>query len=83
MSVPLWTFENLHVRDICQEHANCKHAFHIVGKAAHLVVRNNAIVDFNVHFKISAENRVFLDYGLIEGNTPPTLAHEGLSQLSA
>lgn len=69
VSAPYWTFENLHIHGICQEHASCEHAFHIVGKAAHFVARNNAIVDFNAHFKINAENRAFPDFGLIEGNT--------------
>jgi parallel beta-helix repeat protein len=66
---PYWTFENLHIRGTCQDHTDCEHAFHIVGKAAHFVARNNTIVDFNAHFKINAENQAFPDYGLIEGNT--------------
>lgn len=66
---PYWTFENLHIRGICQEHSGCEHAFHIVGKAAHFIARNNTIIDFNAHFKINAEDRDFPDYGLIEGNT--------------
>jgi len=59
-----WTFENLYIRGIYQEQANCEYAFHIVGKAEHFDARNNAIVDFNAHFKISAENRAFFDYGI-------------------
>jgi len=57
-----WTFENLHISGICQEHANCEHSFHIVGKAEHFVAHNNTIVNFNAHFKINAENRAFFDY---------------------
>ena len=69
VSAPYWTFENLHIHGACQEHGNCEHAFHIVSNAAHFIARNNTIVDFNAHFKINAENQMFPDYGLIEGNT--------------
>lgn len=69
VSAPYWTFENLHIQGVCQKHTGCEHAFHIVGKAAHFVARNNTIADFNAHFKINAEDRAFPDYGLIEGNT--------------
>ena len=69
VSAPYWTFENLQIHGVCQIHGNCEHAFHIVGNATHFIARNNTIIDFNAHFKINAENQVFPDYGLIEGNT--------------
>jgi hypothetical protein len=69
VSAPYWTFENLHIRGVCAEQSACEHAFHVVGKAARFVARNNTVVDFNAHFKINAENRDFPDGGLIDGNT--------------
>ena len=69
VSAPYWTFENLHIRGVCQQQTNCEHAFHVVGEAAHFVARNNTIVDFNAHFKINGEGNIFPDYGLIAGNT--------------
>lgn len=69
ISAPYWTFENLTIRGVCKEHSNCEHAFHIVGRAAHFVARNNMILDFNAHFKINSSNGFTPDHGLIEGNT--------------
>jgi parallel beta-helix repeat protein len=69
VSAPYWTFENLTLRGTCSQHANCEHAFHVVGDAHHFVARNNTIVDFNAHFKINRIGDKFPDAGLIEGNT--------------
>jgi hypothetical protein len=66
---PHWTFENLEIRGACAEPAFCEHAFHVVGKGAHFVARNNRIVDFNAHFKINGDRTGFPDHGLIESNT--------------
>lgn len=66
---PYWTFENLTIRGVCQQHSNCDHAFHVVGKGAHFTARNNTITDFNAHFKINALGANVPDHGLIDGNT--------------
>lgn len=66
---PHWTFENLELRGACLEAGSCQHAFHVVGKGAHFVARNNRIVDFNAHFKINGDANGFPDHGLIEANT--------------
>jgi hypothetical protein len=69
VSAPYWTFENLSVRGVCERHPDCEHAFHVVGKAHHLVLRNNLLVDFNARVKVNGEQRRFPDDGLVEGNT--------------
>jgi hypothetical protein len=69
VSAPFWRFENLSVRGVCTQDSDCEHAFHVVGPAHHFIARNNTIFDFNAHFKINAENRIYPDNGLIEGNT--------------
>lgn len=69
VSAPHWVFENLHIRGVCRAHADCEHAFHVVGKAHHFVARNNTIFDFNAHFKVNAHGGDFPDHGIIEGNT--------------
>jgi parallel beta-helix repeat protein len=66
---PFWTFENLNIRGVCKDHNYCEHAFHVVGKAAHFIARNNTISDFNAHFKINGNETSFPDDGLIEANT--------------
>ena len=66
---PYWTFENLNITGVCATQGACEHAFHIVGNAHHFVARNNTIMDFNSHFKINGEDRVWPDDGLLEFNT--------------
>jgi parallel beta-helix repeat protein len=68
VSAPYWTFENLNLRGACARHADCEHAFHVVGRASHFVARNNSVSDFNAHFKINGVESSFPDDGLIEGN---------------
>ncbi|MEO8857062.1 MAG: right-handed parallel beta-helix repeat-containing protein [Burkholderiaceae bacterium] len=65
---PYWTFENLTIRGVCQDHSRCEHAFHVVGAASHFIARNNTTLDFNAHFKINGSGNRFPDDGLIEGN---------------
>jgi len=65
---PYWTFENLTIRGVCADHANCEHAFHVVGDGAHFVARNDEIVDFNAQFKINGSHGEYPDFGVIEGN---------------
>lgn len=69
VSKPYWVFENLTIKGVCKEHANCEHAFHVVSAASHFIARNNVITDFNAHFKINGEGEHYPDHGVIEGNT--------------
>jgi hypothetical protein len=69
VSAPYWRFENLHIRGVCDRHADCEHAFHVVGRAHHFVARRNEVSDFNAHFKINGDAGSFPDDGLIEANT--------------
>lgn len=69
VSAPYWRFENLSLRGVCADHSQCEHAFHVVGAGGFTTIRNNLMTDFNAHIKINAENGVFPDGGLVEGNT--------------
>lgn len=69
VAAPYWRFENLEIRGACARAGSCEHAFHVVGKGAHFVARNNRILDFNAHFKINGNRNGFPDHGLIEANT--------------
>jgi len=69
VSAPYWTFENLDLRGVCQQHSHCEHGFHVVNQAKHFVARNNTLRDFNAHFKINGDRGAMPDGGLIEGNT--------------
>ena len=66
---PYWTFENLQMRGVCGDDSYCEHAFHVVGAAEHIVIRNNRLTDFNAQIKINAEDGRNPDAGLIEFNT--------------
>ncbi len=66
---PYWVFENLVVRGVCATHDQCEHAFHVVGPAHDVVIRNNALRDFNAHIKINGDGRQFPDAGRIDANT--------------
>ena len=66
---PFWRFENLSLRGVCADHTQCEHAFHVVAAANGTVIRNNLLVDFNAHIKINAEDGLFPDGGLVDGNT--------------
>lgn len=69
VSQPYWIFENLQIRGVCRDHNQCEHAFHVVGKAHHTVLRNNFISDFNAHVKVNGENGNWPDDGLLAFNT--------------
>ncbi len=69
VSAPYWTFENLVIKGVCKDHSDCEHAFHVVGKGAHFIARNNTITDFNAQFKINGQGGFFPDEGLIESNS--------------
>lgn len=61
---PYWIFENLAITGT----PNTEHAFHIVGGAKHVIVRNTVITDFHAHIKVNGENGIFPDFGLLENN---------------
>ena len=69
IGAPYWRFENLMIVGACPQAADCAHAFHIVGKGAHFIARNNTITDFNAHFKINGSGKAMPDGGLLEHNT--------------
>ena len=66
---PHWVFENLHIRGTCQRHDDCEHAFHVVGRARHTLIRNNHISDFNAHIKVNGTNGDWPDHGQLAFNT--------------
>lgn len=66
---PWWVFENLVIRGVCAEHTYCEHAFHIVGKATNIVIRNNRLEDFNAQIKVNGLENDFPDNGLVQYNT--------------
>lgn len=69
LHAPWWIFENLTIRGVCEAHSNCEHAFHVVGKARNIVIRNNRIEDFNAQIKVNGFNGDWPDDGLIQYNT--------------
>ncbi len=69
ITAPYWTFENLYLQGNCEIQSNCEHAFHVVGNAHHFIARNNTIVDFNAHFKVSMADHQIPDDGVIEYNS--------------
>lgn len=69
VSAPWWRFENLDIRGVCGDDAFCEHAFHVVGEANHFAAVNNAVTDFNAHFKVNGAGGRFPDDGLIASNT--------------
>ena len=69
VSAPYWTFDNLTIRGVCTQDADCEHAFHVVGGATNFVARNNTLVDFNAHIKVNGQDRRFPDHGMVRGNT--------------
>ena len=69
VSHPYWVFENLTIRGACPVPSDCEHAFHVVGNGAHLVVRNNLLMDFDAHLKINGSQGNWPDHGLLQHNT--------------
>jgi hypothetical protein len=66
---PHWVFENLTIRGVCRSDKDCEHAFHIVGKAEHIILRNNHIEDFNAHIKVNGLAGDWPDHGTLTHNT--------------
>ena len=69
VSQPYWIFENLVIRGACGNDSACEHAFHVVGKARGLVIRNNVLQDFNAQIKVNGLDGNWPDAGLIQFNS--------------
>ena len=70
---PFWVFENLDIRGQCSKHAQCEHAFHVVGRGRGFVLRNSHLRDFNAAIKANGlgrgEQGDYPDHGLLYRNT--------------
>jgi hypothetical protein len=64
-----WQFSNLHIIGNCKRHNDCDHAFHIIGKAHHTIIKNNIMQDFNAMIKVNGVGENFPDYGRVLHNT--------------
>ncbi len=69
VKAPYWNFENLNITGSCVNDSRCEHAFHIVGNAKSITIKNNIISNFNAHIKVNGVGADFPDDGLIEQNT--------------
>jgi len=63
-----WKIENLIIEGNCRYDGHCEHAFHIVGNAHHITIKNNIVKNFNAHIKINGLSGRNPDYGLIAHN---------------
>ncbi|MEJ6004515.1 right-handed parallel beta-helix repeat-containing protein [Paucibacter sp. AS339] len=66
---PFWVFENLHLRGVCPQPSDCKHAWLVLGGARSTVLRNNLIEDFNSHLQVNGDDAQWPDEGLVQFNT--------------
>lgn len=66
---PYWVIENLTIRGVCRRDSDCEHAFHVVGAARGVVLRNNRVEDFNAHIKVNGADGKWPDNGLAQYNT--------------
>lgn len=66
---PYWVFENLNIQGACKSDHACEHAFHVVGRGAHAILRNNHVQDFNAHIKVNGLDDNWPDRGLVAFNT--------------
>lgn len=66
---PHWVFENLDIRGVCARHDDCEHAFHVVGRGRHTLLRNNRLSDFNAHIKVNGRDGEWPDAGTVAWNT--------------
>ena len=66
VSAPYWHFINLDIHGVCTDDTGCEHAFHIVGGAQHILLRNLRLVNFNAQIKINRQGGRFPDHGRIE-----------------
>lgn len=68
VSTPHWVFENLAIDGVCASDSACEHAFHVVGGAKDVVIRNNWVTNFNAAIKVNAVQGVTPDDGVIAHN---------------
>ena len=66
---PFWQFHNLHVSGTCEQHDDCEHAFHVVGKAKGFKLTNSILKDFNAAIKVNGLRGDYPDGGQVIGNT--------------
>jgi len=66
---PYWQFSNLHFIGGCKRHTQCEHAFHVVGKGQHIVIKNNIMQDFNAMIKVNGFGKYYPEHGKIIHNT--------------
>ena len=66
---PYWQFSNLHFIGFCKRHSQCEHAFHVVGKGHHTVIKNNILQDFNAMIKVNGFGGDYPDDGQVTHNT--------------
>jgi nitrous oxidase accessory protein NosD len=69
VAAPYWRFENLVMEGVCADDGDCEHAFHVVGAATDVLIRNNRLLDFNSAIKVNGNDSAFPDRGVIEGNS--------------
>jgi hypothetical protein len=68
VQAPFWNFENLVIEGVCKNDSRCEHAFHVVGAASGVVIRNNWVANFNAAIKVNGKDGRFPDDGLILEN---------------
>ncbi len=51
VTAPNWIFDGLDIQGVCAADSDCEHAFHIVGRADHTVVRRSRLRDYNAAVK--------------------------------
>jgi hypothetical protein len=68
VAAPFWLFENLIIEGTCPTDSRCEHAFHVVGAARGVVIRNNWMINFNAAIKVNGSDGAFPDDGLILHN---------------
>lgn len=66
VSAPHWVFANLVVEGTCADDGECEHAFHIVGAAAEVAIRDSRLLDFNAPIKVNGTDGRFPDHGTVE-----------------
>ncbi|UTW58997.1 right-handed parallel beta-helix repeat-containing protein [Kordiimonas sp. SCSIO 12603] len=68
-----WIIEGFDIRGFCKTDDECEHAFHIVGNADDVVIRNNTLTEFNAAIKANGDGKgaatQFPDRVRIENNS--------------
>ena len=52
-----WIIEGFDIKGVCKTDDGCEHAFHIVGNADDLVIRNNTLTEFNAAIKANGDGK--------------------------